>query len=220
MLLAAVGDVHTPKFIDLLDFTHVDWSKVDVFILVGDLVLKGDCTQLDTLLEKIHNHYSGKIFAVFGNEDYNPQCMRRKDIEWLDNKITNFNGYSIVGSKGVLDHPTAWQRRNIKDIELRYQNTYNWLYKHVKPGSIVVTHYPPIAETSKGENPKHFPFMLGTRMKRIILDKNPLIWIHAHTHRSKVHYAIVGNTRVYNVSLPAVKRITLIETDPLRRFLK
>ena len=131
MLIAAVSDIHAPKFISLLRKTLEKEKKklknIDIFILAGDIVNKGNiqgCKQVITLIKE---YYEGPILGVRGNEEYDDRKEKLfsicNEITWLeDNYIILKNlDIVIVGSKGALDKPTIWQRRNIPDILEQYR---------------------------------------------------------------------------------------------------
>ncbi|MEM4686351.1 MAG: metallophosphoesterase family protein, partial [Zestosphaera sp.] len=59
-----------------------------------------------------------------------------------------------------------------------------------------------------------YPFMGSQLMEKVVKEAKPDIVIHAHAHNARVVEASMGNTKIYNVSLPARKGLTQVEIQP------
>ena len=68
-----------------------------------------------------------------------------------------------------------------------------------------------------GHEVYEFSSALGglTKMSEI----KPDIVIHAHAHNARVTEAVIDSVKIYNVSLPARKGITVIEVSPRKSIL-
>jgi len=225
--LAAVSDAHLPKYLNLFRkaVDSFDFSKVDVLILAGDMVLKGRIEEYGTGLSTIRSKYKGRIYAVFGNEEYQEQedelRSKYEEIVWLNDelKILEVKGVTLgmVGSRGVIDRPTTWQARNIPNISLIYSERVEKirdllsLAKRESDYVVLVSHYAVICDTLRGEKPKIWAYLGSTRVKKVVKQVKPDVVIHGHAHNSLNYSAYINGTKVYNVALPATKRVTFIE---------
>ena len=106
LLIAAVADIHYPKYLNLFKRALREMPIPDVLLLVGDIVLRNDYTQLFNLIPEIRNHYKHNIIACFGNEEYEDSLMeykKFKEITWLNDESTvlDIKGkrFGIVGSR-------------------------------------------------------------------------------------------------------------------------
>lgn len=230
MYIAAVSDIHGYKYFTLyikaLSKIGSLKDNIVLFIFAGDIIFRGNVNSALNVIKITRELIRDKtIVACIGNEEYdsilNILFKRYSDIVWLDDNyhVVNINGIkiAIVGSRGVLDRPTLWQSRNIPGIEKVYRERIIRLrkllgeVKRISDVAILVTHYTPTFKTLIGE-PKHiWPEMGSTRLEKVLIETKPHIVIHGHAHNSKVFYIEVNGVKIYNVSLPATKRITLID---------
>jgi len=196
-------------------------GKPDLLLLVGDLVLKNDFTQLPGVISAIREVYQGQIVACFGNEEFEQDRKKylTPEITWLEDesKIVQIGGLKlgIVGSRGSLDRPTFWQRTHVKGIWQLYKKrveTIDSLLAGLDADvKAVMTHYAPTYETLAGESEKAMPEMACKRLEEVIGHGQPDLWLHGHGHKATRLEAQFGKTLVINVSLPAKKEITLID---------
>ena len=233
MRLAAVADVHSPKYLELFREALVKVGEPDLFLLVGDLVLKNDFSQLSSVISAIREVYRGEIIACFGNEEFEQDRERylTAEITWLEDesKTVEVNGLKlgIVGSRGSLDRPTFWQRTHVKGIWQLYKKRVG-IIDSLLAGlradiKVVMTHYAPTYETLFGESERAMPEMACKRLKQVIERGQPDIWFHGHGHRATVLDAQFGKTSVINVSLPAREEIVFLDLPRkvgLEKFLQ
>ena len=76
-------------------------------------------------------------------------------------------------------------------------------------------HYSPCIETCQGEDLRAFAWLGSRKFYTVINNTQPDLVIHGHVHNSVIHEAKVGATIIRNVALPAVKKITVLEIDPI-----
>lgn len=225
MRIAAVGDVHCPRYLELLLESLKKAPDFELMLLAGDLVLRNDFSQISRLLETIRNFYGGPIIACFGNEEFDESLQAYKkydEIVWLhdESKTLEIGGSTlgIIGSRGALDRPTFWQRKNIRGIYETYAKRIKLIddlleaLKSKKPDvTVVLTHYAPTYKTLVGERPSAWPEMGSERLESLIAKHQPDAWIHAHGHASIKPETSIGKTLIVNVSLPARLQITILE---------
>ncbi|MFX0088433.1 MAG: metallophosphoesterase [Candidatus Hodarchaeota archaeon] len=229
-LVAAVGDIHGPKFLDLfregLDTLKGSISyDLTCLLFAGDIVFRGHINDLHTIIETLDDSkVDCPIISCFGNEEYEEihDSMR----ETFSDRITFLSDESfiltlkdgktlgIVGSKGSLDQPTWWQSRNIPNIRQIYfqriQIIGDLLQELETDFKILLTHYAPTFETLGGER-RAFHQQLGSKkLENIIITNRPDAVIHAHAHNGK-KFALLRGVPIYNVSLPLNQTISIIK---------
>ena len=234
--IGAVGDIHSPRYLDLFTsaIKSLETTDFDLFILAGDNILKGDVEAFEPVSSLLKENFDCPIVSCFGNEDYeeveNDLIERFNEITFLNDDMLLIEikkkKLGLVATRGSLDRPTFWQAKNIPEIRKIYSDRIKTIehlldrLKHKKVDhTLLISHYPPTYKTMEGENPKYWP-VLGSKKfeKKIIENKFIDVVIHAHLHRSKITKSILGNTVILNVSLPASKKITTFEL-PIHKTL-
>ncbi len=222
MRVAAVSDVHAPQYLELFVRALDVMPDPDLLLLAGDMVLKGDHSQLGKVVEAIRAKYDGPIFAVFGNEEYDQyvqEFLEYEEIRWLQDEsvVVNIGGLDIgiVGSRGSLDRPTFWQRTHVPGINTVYRERIHKIDRLLgalrSKIKIVITHYSPTYATLVGEREKSWSEMGSKKLERVIKQRQPDLWVHGHIHNGKKLEVQIGRTLVANVSLPARGGIFTVE---------
>ncbi len=223
MRIAAVADIHAPLYLKIfeekLDMLLPLKDKVSFFLLAGDIVDGGKFGYLDKV-NSILNKVDVLMFGCFGNNEYEDreELVKEKlsNIRFLnDERVTlDLGAYKvdIVGSRGVLDEPTFWQKKNVQGIEEIYRNRISKL-KMISSEcggdiKILLLHYPPTLKILKGENPRFLKQMGSNRLEDLIREFDAVIVGHAHRG---LQYVEVYGTPVYNVSLPLRNEIPIID---------
>ena len=227
--ILAFADVHSTQYIKILisslnRLTAKD--AIDVVVMAGDIVDRGRAESLAMILNVLQRNFPNLyrrpiVVAVFGNEEYigseEKYYRLYPNILWLndDAKIVNVNGVNIcfVGSRGVLKKPTVWQQKNIENIEQVYRERLKRiadLINQCKKNfyTILVTHYASSYLTVYGEKPAIYQYLGYPIVEELAI--KPDIAIHGHAHNAVRLEATIDHTRIYNVSLPARKDVTVI----------
>lgn len=221
--LVAVADIHSPIFFPLFKEALSMIKEASLFLLAGDIVYRGDFEECKRVVAAIRELFNCPVVGVFGNEEYEeikPKLKQIEGITWLDDESQIFEvggvRVKVVGSRGSLLKPTSWQSKNFPDIRKLYASRLRKLRELLAGGNeadykVLLLHYSPTFSTLLGEKPSVYPFMGDPRMETILRETRPNVCVHGHAHRSKVKNVIVGETSIYNVSLPAVGRITEVD---------
>jgi len=233
MKIAAVGDVHAPKYLQLFkEALEKAPQNVDLFLLCGDMILKGAYEHITSVVKFLRSKYSCPIYACFGNEEYESVEtqiieLTKNDVVWLDDEIAKIEtqtgiNLSIIGTRGCLDRPTRWQLKNIPGIVELYEKRVrkvDELLSKAQGKVLLLSHYAPTYITLEGEDPKIWPELGCKKMEGVLQKRQPDFIIHAHAHCSVKTEAFLGFSKVLNVSLPATKKITIIElfAEPQRK---
>ena len=223
MKLAAVADIHAPLYLDLfkrsLDSFVKTNDSITCFLLCGDIVERGRFEHLDEIsqnLDKIHF----PIYGCFGNNEYRDYeaVIREKlpSVNFLNDSFVTFESnnltFAIVGSRGVLDEPTFWQKKNWPDIENVYDERTRSLTDLANrcraDFRILLIHYPPTLKILEGENNKFLRQMGSSRLESLIRRFD--LVVTAHSHRGKKMVEVDG-VQVVNVSLPLNNQITVLD---------
>ena len=238
MIIAATGDIHSPRLFDLFVKSVEDLRvKPDIFLLVGDIIHRGKVEEY----QKIYNVFFGKItcpiVACFGNEEFGPETRmlienQVPDIKFLDDEILTLEiddkSVGIVGSLGSLDRPTFWQRNNIPDITNIYKKrvgTIEKLLSELKTDfRILLIHYPPTYKILDGENPRVYAELGCNDYERVLIEQKPDLVITGHSHRGKKQ-TWIDTVPIFNVALPLQREIVVIDTEKdlkpgLEKFLE
>lgn len=220
LTVLATADIHSPRYIGLLSsaLLKVTFRECDLLVIAGDIVDHGRVSCASQVFRLLRRYYKGPIIAVFGNEDYeNIEDMLRKsypDVVWLnddycDVKVKDVK-LRIIGTRGVLDRPTSWQRRNIPRVYEMYARRVKRLETLFRDSSypvIFVSHYAPTYETLRGEVREIWPYLGSKKLEALIRRYRPLVVIHGHAHKSVVEKSVIQGVPIYNVSLPAFHKV-------------
>lgn len=224
IFLAAVGDIHSPKYLDLflraLDSLSED---PDLFLLLGDIVYKGRWREFRRVVLEIKKRIDCTIVSCFGNEEFEdviPRIMEENsgDVIFLDDEAVKLDlgglKIGIVGTRGSLDKPTSWQARNVPNIERIYAERVEKVEKLLQGLKtryrILAMHYAPTYKTLRGEPPRIYPMLGSRRFESIIVRIKPDLVLHAHSHNGS-RYAEIEGVPIYNASLPLSKEILVLE---------
>jgi Icc-related predicted phosphoesterase len=230
--VGAIADIHSPKYLE--DFKRVlnNSPDVDLMLLAGDMIYKGRVEEYENVLNAIRSRYDGcRMVACFGNEEYDNRIEQitksYNDVTWLIDECVTINvkglELNIFGTKGCLDRPTAWQRKNIPNIaqiyELRLKKIDEALASLVlkKAGYVIMlSHYSTTFKTLTGEPRWAWPELGSSRLEEVVKRHGPQLVIHGHAHNGKVHMVTIDRTQVYNVSFPATRKLTIIKLREAR----
>ena len=228
MRIAAVADVHSPRFLDGFRASIETIEAPDLFLLAGDMVDRGKAEEFAVVVDLITD-VLGKDFpivACFGNEEYTEirdkimaQVGDRVIILDEQARVLKIDGVrvGIVGTQGSLDQPTSWQRRNIPRVKRTFERRAQraaFLLNEIAPQTdrrILLMHYSPCIETCEGENMRSFPWLGSRKFYSVVTKQKPDLVIHGHVHNSVNHEAMIGKTLVRNVAFPAVRSVTELD---------
>ncbi|MCD6428543.1 MAG: metallophosphoesterase [Desulfurococcales archaeon] len=234
--ICAVGDVHGRRYFSIFQASlrTLVGFKPDIFVFAGDMVDEGRVEDLEHIVSEVRSKFPGvPIIAVFGNEEYHELegtfIKQYPEIIWLNDSVSLIVIRDVkvgfVGTRGALEKLTFWQRRHKPELEIVYRKRphiiKNLIIEVRRHADIVVlvTHYAPTMITVRGEPEKIYPYMGSREMEKVIREVKPDIVIHAHAHNARVTEAVVDSVKIYNVSLPARKGITVIEASPRKSLL-
>ncbi|RLF19740.1 MAG: metallophosphoesterase [Thermoprotei archaeon] len=236
-MIVATADIHSPKYLALfstaLNTVSKSLNDCEAFLIAGDIVAKGNVYAASHVFNLIKKFFKGPIISIFGNEDYEEVEDKfhslYPDIIWLNDNFfdleMSIGRVRIIGTRGVLDVPTPWQAKNIPNITKIYEERLKRiedLLRNSPYPTVLITHYAPTYKTLKGEPPRIWPQMGSKRLEEIVVKYKPLIVIHGHAHKGRIPYVNLNGVMVYNVSLPALRKLITIDLkkrDTLLSFM-
>ncbi len=226
LTVVATADVHSPRYLSLLKAGLVEAPReCSLVVWAGDMVLRGRLEALEPVLEAFRKKYPGTpIVAVFGNEEYwgMEEAFREEypDVVWLDDeyRVLDLDGakVAVVGTRGALDRPTSWQRRNkpeLWEVYAKRPRVVEDLVARARGEAdlvILVSHYALTFKTVEGEPRRIWPEMGSRRMEETVRRSRPDLAIHGHAHNARQTHVRIDGVPVYNVSLPAMKHLAVI----------
>ena len=213
MRIAAVGDIHSPRFFPIFEKSLREIEKPDILLLAGDIVNRGNANEYPIVVNSIDSiHGQVPIIACFGNEDselYHKQHI----IELIGERVRFLDDAAVTlsikdSTLGVVGVSIVTDR--VKDIETmqaifeerarRISESLRTLTL-VSDHTIVLSHYSPLVESET---------KFSWWFEKAVNDVRPSLIIHGHIHNSTKNRMMVDSTPVYNVALPAVGSITEI----------
>ncbi len=215
MRVFAVSDVHSPVwFKDLEKAVHRIDEKVDLLLIAGDMIDRGNVKYYRKVVDLLST-LEARIIAVFGNDEYDSLKDEIKEenpeVMFLDDEsiVIDIEGLRIglVGSRGSLEMPTTWQKRNIPGIDKLYSDRVRLignLLMNLRDRvdiAVLLTHYATTNKTMRGENPRAWRYLGHREFERYMRERLVDIAIHGHVHNGK-RMAEIGSTKVYNVAFP------------------
>lgn len=234
----AVSDVHSPLYLSRYKVSLENSSydrRAGLILFAGDMVETGKVDMLKPVIEATKQAFpQAELVAVFGNEEY--MGLEEKfrslypSIRWLDDEVYHYEEpgtgrvIAVVGSRGSLDRPTRWQRKNIPGITTLYRRRVEKVEELLRTALreadqvILLTHYANARCTLHGEPPRSYPFLYSRLMEKVVARLQPHAAVHGHAHHGTPRCR-VGMTPVYNVAFPLNGSLTRVSLRPALKLL-
>lgn len=228
MIIAATGDVHSPRYYE--DFVRAVERlnvKPSLFLMVGDMIDRGKIEEYEKIWNTLFGKVTCPIVSCFGNNEFAPirEQLKQKyrDIRFLDDQSIIFDigkkSLGIFGTTGSLDQPTRWQKANIPNIEKIYHDRVmiadRQLERMLTHFKILLTHYAPTYKILAGENSRFFANMGCQTFENVLIKRKPNLVLNGHSHNGQ-KMVWIDTVPVFNVALPLNKEIVIIDTDQLK----
>ncbi len=228
----AVGDIHGEEHLDALRTSLAEAPAADLILLAGDMTHRNDVGLYGRVLEAFEEVSAAPIIAVFGNHEWSDSHAEYRmtyPITFLaeEAKQVKVAGRSIrvVGSTGVLDRPTWWQRTNLPQITSEYTRRLQALDELLEEEGfrVLLTHYAPTYRTLVGEGESYWDQLGSNRMEGVLLRHRPELVIHGHAHLGVPFGELrTGQTTlqnfdrgraipIHNVAFPVRKEVTVLD---------
>ena len=214
MRIAAVADIHYPRFYSLFEKSLENLECPDIFLLAGDIVNRGKSEGYSIVVDAIDSFFGNvPIIACFGNEDYNMFHNENQILELVGKRVTFLDNSSVslpIGDTaiGIIGISNITERvKDVSSIRAIFDEQSKWISRSIEELAdnttelVVLSHYSPLSE-----NDSTFSWWF----KEAIKNHKPSFIVHGHVHEPIENKIVVESTPVYNVALPAVGFITEI----------
>lgn len=195
-----LSDIHLEHVagqeLQYLSYLLSSCKEFDVCVLAGDIAYPSQLNKVFDFLSKKFKH----VIYVYGNHEYWENGLVSVDppdnIHVLNNSAITIDGQRYIGSTlwFPFDPLNQLFEKNMPDFNI--PDFRSWIYifasecaaylkENMQPGDIVVTHHLPsyrcVDKIFQGSQLNRF---FVHPMENEILDSNPKLWIHGHTHHS------------------------------------
>lgn len=191
MRILAVGDAHGEEHLDAVRASLHEAPTADLILLAGDMTHRNDVDLYGRVLEAFTEVSDAPIIAVFGNHEWfdsHAEYRAAYPITFLEEEAKDVKvadrSIRVVGSTGVLDRPTWWQRTHLPQITSEYTRRLQVLDGLLEEEGfrILLTHYAPTYRTLVGEGESYWDQLGSKRMEKVLLRHRPELVIHGHAH--------------------------------------
>lgn len=176
-------------------------SSANIIVLAGDIATK---TWINSILEIFSENWEHVIF-VCGNHEYYGSSFREihdllssvpENVHILNDSSFEIDNFRFLGS-------TLWFEYKERSFDDRYmndfhriinisnevgkihENTVEYLKNSIQQNDIVITHHLPCFESVDPRyKDHHLTKYFYSPMEDIIVNTQPQLWIHGHTHSS------------------------------------
>ncbi|MFX0045518.1 MAG: metallophosphoesterase [Candidatus Hermodarchaeota archaeon] len=223
MRIAAVADVHSPKFLSEFSLSLSKLRSPELFLLAGDIVNFGKAAEYRNVIDAIDLHLNPDlpIVACFGNEEF--AGIRNDILESTANRVTFLDNESItfdygdsklgvVGTHAPFENPSGSNNLGSSDIRRAFESRAKRLSRILQDTArkvddiILLMHYSPLSENKIGTDYDSFSWWISQATESV----QPDLIFHGHVHNPVKRSATIGETRVLNVAFPAKEEVTEI----------
>jgi Icc-related predicted phosphoesterase len=222
MKIQILSDLHTEFLLDngkaLIKALE---SDVDVLVVAGDLsvnIVKNRKNLLSNAIKLLTKAFKHVVYVAGNHEYYHSSkpkthtilrnaVKRHENFHWLNNSFVEINGQRFIGGTlwfeklpdSILYTANMTDFNVIKKFEdfvyLDNYHTRSYLERKIEKDDIVITHHMP---AWKSVPPRYTNSELNRffvcDVEYIILDRQPKVWVHGHTHSSCDY--MINKTRV------------------------
>ena len=216
MRIAAVSDIHCPRYLSEFEKALEQCTNPDVLLLAGDMIEAGRFAEYRKIVEVITSRFGDDlpVVACQGNDEYGADVTTLQEIS--SDRIIFLNSSSSIltlddQTLGIVGIPPVTHEEigTEQDIEGIFAKRISDLkmqiigLKHKCDKMILLMHYSPIS-------PESFPISFSWWLSQAFDNNQPDIVIHGHIHYATNPEASIGHTRILNVAFPATRKMTEI----------
>jgi Icc-related predicted phosphoesterase len=215
--VAAVADVHSPKFLSDFNIALSKCEKPDLFLFAGDMIHRETVLEYINVLDTVESHLGSDfpILACFGNEDPADiqdelHFLTRDRITFLDERAITLtiagSRIAIVGMSAVSSETLEVQSNTVTEMRTIFEERASQLSRllleasHSSDYIILLMHFNPLLESDLTQ----FSWWVSRGVEKV----SPNLIIHGHVHNSTSNKVELGTTTIRNVALPVVGSIT------------
>jgi Icc-related predicted phosphoesterase len=222
--IAAMADLHYGREStgELREaFAHAS-DHADVMLLCGDLTDYGRPEEAELLARDLRERMALPTLAVLGNHDFETDqaeemsaVLADAGVKFLDGTCTEIGGVGFAGARGFAGGFGRWALSPWGEPVLKafVQEAVNEelkldaaLSRLATPHRVVLLHYAPIRATVEGEPEEIIPFLGSSRLEDPLNRHEASVAFHGHAHMGAPAGTTSRGTRVFNVSVPVLKK--------------
>ncbi len=216
MRIAAVADVHSPRYLTEFKDSLGTCTSPDVFLLAGDMIEAGRFYEYQRIVEVITDRLGDElpIVACIGNDEQDANLSEAREI--VQERITFLNGQNEIvrtGSMTVGIHGVpllnVMNTSDIQNLETLVETRIEEISESLESlnkrcdRTVLLMHYSPLTTDT-------YPVDFHWWMTRVFRKTKPDLIIHGHIHYATNPDTRIGTTRVVNVAFPATRKVTEI----------
>ena len=224
--IAAAGDIHCGRASaceHLKPAVQDVASRVDLFLLAGDLTTHGEPEQAAIVADAFRD-VGVPVLAVLGNHDLHvnrpgefvaEMAKAGVDVLQREHRILDVGGVEVgvVGTKGFVggfpgSHIPDFGEPSLRGIYAESMAEADAVEEGLKavaacPLRIVLLHYSPSTQTLEGERREIWALLGTDRLAAPVVEHEPDLVLHGHAHAGTFRGS-VGGVPVFNVSVPVL----------------
>ncbi|MFX1559681.1 MAG: metallophosphoesterase [Promethearchaeota archaeon] len=215
--IAAVSDVHSPRFLNEFKVALQKCEPPDVFLFAGDMINRGKVDEYALVLDLLDSHLGSDfpVIACFGNEEpvtcrEDLHLMTEDRVTFLDEKFVTLDisgsRIAIAGISTVYEPTNEYLSESVTEIRVNFEERSKRLSFLLHDASkradsvALLMHFSPLSATNSSE--------FSWWVSRAIEENPPSHIIHGHVHDSTRNDMKLGSIVIRNVALPATGSIT------------
>ena len=214
--LAAVADVHSPRFLNEFRDAISRCKMPDIFLFAGDMINRGKSSEYPKVLDAVESLGSDfPIVACFGNEE--PVGCRdelrritQDRVLFLDERHATFSisgeKVAIIGMSAGSIEPSRTQLTLNDNLRMAFETRAERLSQLLQKSHeqakyvILLMHFSPLLEGNSLE----YSWWVSKALEK----SSPTLIIHGHVHDRFKEKIEIGATVIRNVALPASGSVT------------
>ncbi|KXH76293.1 MAG: hypothetical protein AM326_07375 [Candidatus Thorarchaeota archaeon SMTZ-45] len=215
--IAAVADVHSPRFLDDFKNALSNCTPPDLLLFAGDMISHGKAEEYINVLDVVDSELGSgfPIIACFGNEDPveisdEIQFNIKDRLVFLDEELITLSltdyQITVVGISSVSSELYEAQSKDIAEIRANFEDRSLRVSKLLQDASkasdlvVLLMHFSPLLENISAE----FSWWISKAVEKA----PPNLIVHGHVHDSIRTKIKIGSTIIRNVALPATHFVT------------
>jgi len=221
LYVAAVSDVHSPRYLDEFRTSISTCRRPDVFLLAGDMIESGSVHEYKKVADAVNSRFGDDtpIVACFGNEEN--RDVREEVVRLVGHRIkfledTTFRvdigeaKVVIVGASPVVPDRVVSQVGRTSSTRKSFEKRAERLSKllaeaaNTSTHTILLVHYSPLVQGARENHSNAFSWWVSKIMELA----RPDVIVHGHVHNAAQAKIVIDHTTVLNVAFPLVKDVT------------
>jgi Icc-related predicted phosphoesterase len=212
--VAAVADVHSPRFLVEFKEALMRCEQPDLLLFAGDMVNRGKADEYTRVLDVVDSQFGTEIpiVACYGNED--PYEVRDELQEAVQGRLSFLHEDSLtldisgkrIAIVGISVENPEVETNDVAEMQSIFEKRASRLSHLLHDTSkstdvqILLMHFSPLLQTNLSE--------FSWWVSKAVETTTPQLIIHGHVHDAAREKVEIGATTILNVALPVTGSIT------------